>query len=131
MRIWSVLVGGRGWLVLVPRWRRARVRVVPVAVVHVEPQAELQGRAPRPERGRSERDQGERQERASKDVTHSGEKPHECKTCGKAFSEANKLGRHMLIHTREKSHVCVTCGRAFARTDSLASHRLTHTKRVL
>jgi len=60
-----------------------------------------------------------------------GKKAHVCETCGKAFSEANKLGRHMLIHTREKSHVCVTCGRAFARTDSLASHRLTHTKRVL
>jgi uncharacterized Zn-finger protein len=39
--------------------------------------------------------------------------------CGKAFSRADKLREHIRIHTGERPHVCPHCRRAFAKLCNL------------
>ncbi|XP_062387241.1 uncharacterized protein LOC134076256 [Sardina pilchardus] len=56
-----------------------------------------------------------------------GDRPHRCTQCGKAFSYRNHLSRHMLVHTGEKSHRCTQCGKVFSRRYRLSRHMLVHT----
>ncbi|XP_035660912.1 zinc finger protein 233-like [Branchiostoma floridae] len=49
-----------------------------------------------------------------------------CEVCGRQFSRADNLARHMHIHTGEKPYRCVECSRQFSRRDHLKTHMLTH-----
>ncbi|XP_050556573.1 zinc finger protein 302-like [Spodoptera frugiperda] len=54
-----------------------------------------------------------------------GRLPHACTTCGKRFSHAHSLTRHMHNHTKQL-YRCVVCKASFARADQLAQHLNSH-----
>ncbi|XP_045541210.1 zinc finger protein 184-like isoform X2 [Papilio machaon] len=51
--------------------------------------------------------------------------PHACAQCGKRFSHAHSLTRHMHNHAKQL-YRCVVCKASFARADQLAQHLNSH-----
>lgn len=63
----------------------------------------------------------------AKQQKHSGEKQNQCSLCGRTFSHAGNLKRHLMIHTGVKPHQCTTCGMNFRSSSDLSVHQITHT----
>lgn len=53
-------------------------------------------------------------------------KKHLCDTCGKGFSQKNKLRVHYRVHTGIKPYACTYCSKAFTKKDYLVMHERVH-----
>ena len=59
---------------------------------------------------------------------HSSRKRFGCKVCLKRFRTKKYLDAHMLTHTGERPHLCETCGKAFSLKHNLKVHMKIHAK---
>ncbi|XP_076140850.1 uncharacterized protein LOC143123372 [Alosa pseudoharengus] len=59
--------------------------------------------------------------------THTREKLHCCKLCGKSFSQVGNLKVHQRIHTGERPYKCTQCCKSFSVVGNLKVHQRMHT----
>ncbi|XP_055595426.1 zinc finger protein 501-like [Uranotaenia lowii] len=63
-------------------------------------------------------------------IVHCGIKAFPCTFCDRSFGKAETLKHHIMIHTGEKPHECKTCGRRFIQLVALQTHSKTHHKQM-
>ncbi|XP_015254717.1 PREDICTED: zinc finger protein 260-like [Cyprinodon variegatus] len=60
-------------------------------------------------------------------LIHTGQRPHRCKECGKTFARGECLRIHMRIHTVERPYACQRCPKSFRQRSNLVTHMRMHT----
>lgn len=57
-------------------------------------------------------------------MIHTGERPHKCHLCEKAFIQQVSLKDHLKTHTGETPYVCSVCGCGFKWQGQLKKHMI-------
>lgn len=61
-----------------------------------------------------------------KKSTHTPNKSHKCKECGKFFTKSNDLLKHTRIHLGIRPYSCSICSKSFTHQTSLRNHQAVH-----
>ena len=61
-------------------------------------------------------------DRKKHQLVHTQEKPYQCKTCARKFSQVGNLKRHEIIHSNDRPFKCQECSDTFKLEDSLKGH---------
>ncbi|KAH6937107.1 hypothetical protein HPB50_025568 [Hyalomma asiaticum] len=61
-------------------------------------------------------------------ITGSAGKKYTCSLCSYSTDYPTNIQRHMLTHTGERPFRCDTCGKGFTTKQNLESHKIQHVK---
>nr|CAD7394552.1 unnamed protein product [Timema cristinae] len=53
---------------------------------------------------------------------HTGDKPYDCKTCSRSFTQQSNLTKHMAVHYKNKPFRCQNCAKSYTQKSNLLKH---------